>query len=39
MDVLVFFEEFYEHGKFDASCIALIPNKNNAFNIRDFLAY
>ena len=39
-DVLVVFEEFYQHSKFEkslyATFIALIPKKNGASNIRDF---
>ena len=39
-DVLVVFEEFYHHSKFEkslnATFIALIPKKNDASNIRDF---
>ena len=39
-DVLVAFEEFYQHCKFEkslnATFIALIPKKNDASNIRDF---
>ena len=39
-DVLVVFEEFYHHNKFEkslnATFIALIPKKNDASNIRDF---
>ena len=39
-DVLAVFEEFYHHSKFEKSLndtfIALIPKKNDAFNIRDF---
>ena len=39
-DVLIFFEEFYQYGKFDKffndSLIALIPKKNNASHIRYF---
>ena len=39
-DVLVVFEEFYQHCKFEkslnATFIALIPRKNDASNIRDF---
>ena len=39
-DILVVFEEFHQHNKFEkslnATLIALIPNKNDAFNIRDF---
>ena len=38
-DVLVVFEEFYQHSKFEkslnATFIALIPKKNGASNIRD----
>ena len=40
-DVLVVFEEFFQHCKFEkslnATFIALIPKKNDASNIRDFL--
>ena len=39
-DVLSVFEEFFQHCKFEkslnATFIALIPKKNDAFNIRDF---
>ena len=39
-DVLAVFEEFYQHCKFEKSLndtfIALIHNKNDASNIRDF---
>ena len=39
-DVLAVFEEFFQHCKFEkplnATFIALIPKKNDAFNIRDF---
>ena len=39
-DVLVVFEEFFQHCKFEkplnATFIALIPKKNDASNIRDF---
>ena len=39
-DVLVVFEEFYHHSKFEkslnATFIALIPKKNGVSNIRDF---
>ena len=39
-DVLVVFEEFFHHCKFEKSLnvtfIALIPKKNDATNIRDF---
>ena len=39
-DVLAFFEEFYQYSKFEKSLnstfFALIPKKNNAFDIRDF---
>ena len=39
-DVLVVFEEFYHHSKFEkslnATFIAFIPKKNDASNIRDF---
>ena len=39
-DVLAVFEEFYRHSKFEkslnATFIALILKKNDAFNIRDF---
>ena len=39
-DVLVVFEEFYQHSKFEKSLnaifIALIPKKNGVSNIRDF---
>ena len=39
-DVMGFFEEFYEHGKFESSLnatfLALIPKKNDAMNIKDF---
>ena len=39
-DVLVVFEEFFQHCKFEkslnATFIALIPKKNDATNIRDF---
>ena len=39
-DVLAIFEEFFQHCKFEkslnATFIALIPKKNDAFNIRDF---
>ena len=39
-DVLVVFEEFFQHCKFEkslnATFIALIPKKNNASNISDF---
>ena len=39
-DVLVVFKEFYQHNKFEksfnATFIALIPNKNGASNIQDF---
>jgi hypothetical protein len=40
MDVMAFFREVYEYGKFErslnATFISLIPNKINAVNIRDF---
>ena len=39
-DVLAVFKEFFQHCKFEkslnATFIALIPKKNDAFNIRDF---
>ena len=39
-DVLAVFDEFFQHYKFEkslnATFIALIPKKNDAFNIRDF---
>ena len=39
-DVLAVFKEFFQHCKFEKSLnaifIALIPKKNDAFNIRDF---
>ena len=39
-NVLAVFEEFHQHCKFEkslnATFIALIPKKNDAFNIRDF---
>jgi hypothetical protein len=39
-DVMGFFEEVYEHGKFESSLnatfLALIPKKNDAMNIKDF---
>lgn len=39
-DVLGFFEEVFEHGKFEkllnVTFIALIPKKGNASNIKDF---
>ena len=39
-DVLVVFEKFYRHSKFEkslnATFIALIPKKNGASNIQDF---
>ncbi len=39
-DVLGFFEEVFEHGKFEkllnVTFIALIPKKGNALNIKDF---
>ena len=39
-DVLVVFEEFFQHCKFEkplnATFIALIPKKNDVSNIRDF---
>ena len=39
-DVLVVFEEFYQHNKFEkslnATFKALIPKKNSASNIQDF---
>ena len=39
-DVLVVFEKFYQHSKFEKSLngtfIALIPKKNGASNIREF---
>ena len=38
-DVLAVFEEFFQHCKFEkslnATFIALIPKKNDAFNVRD----
>ena len=40
IDVLVMFEEFYQHSKFEkslnATFITLISKKNGAPNIRDF---
>jgi hypothetical protein len=40
MDIMAFFGEVYEHGKFErslnATFISLIPKKINAVNIRDF---
>lgn len=40
-DVLGFFEEVFEHGKFEkllnVTFIALIPKIGNASNIKDFL--
>jgi hypothetical protein len=42
-DIMGFFEEIHEHGKFEkslnASFIALIPKKSNATNIMDFSSY
>ena len=39
-DVLAVFEESYQHCKFEkflnATFIALIPKKNDAYNVRDF---
>ena len=39
-DILTVFEKFFQHCKFEkslnATFIALIPKKNDAFNIRDF---
>ena len=40
MDILVVFEEFYQHSNFEkslnATFIASIPKKNGSSNIRDF---
>ena len=39
-DVLAVFDEFYLHSKFEkslnATFLALVPKKNDAFNIQDF---
>ena len=39
-DILAFFDEFYDYGKFEKSLnalfIALIPKKHKTSNVRDF---